>query len=56
MIVVWLEMLAEYFSRLDTGRWEVRWLELHAGDRGHWRDGWRLRRKLRERRGAAHQL
>ena len=42
VVVVGLEVLGEHV-RLDThtGRWEVRWLELHSG---HWRAAARLRR------------
>ena len=55
VVVVWLQMLTKHFSGLDTGRREVGWLELHAGDERDGRDHWRLRRKLvrEERRGAA---
>ena len=49
VVVVGLQMLTEHFSGLNTGRREVGWLELHAGDKRDGRDGrdqYRLRRKL----------
>ena len=46
VVVVWLQMLTKHFSGLDTGRREVGWLELHAGDCRDGRDDLRLRRKL----------
>ena len=44
VVVVRLQMLTKHLRGLNTGRREVRWLELHPADGREGRDEVRLRR------------